>query len=87
MQEMTMTITDELSFQYGPGCKTFEQQANEQGYTLARHGDFLQKLGDALGLLHSNQVLSNAQYKAAVKRLNRQVVSFIRPRNTGATGV
>lgn len=79
MQEKVLTITDELVFQYGPGCKSFEQQANEQGYTLAKHADRIQQLGNALTLLYLEKLLNSAQYNSAVKRLHKQLVGLLLP--------
>ena len=80
MEEKVITYEDELTFRYGPGCKLLEQQANEQGYTLAESADHLQQLGNALSMLLANRILNNNQYGTALRRLHKQVMLSIRPK-------
>ena len=74
-----MTTKSEVQFRYGVANKSFEQQANEQGYTLGNRADYLQYLGNALAILRMNEILTQSQYNSAIKKLHAQLVAEVRP--------
>ena len=69
-----MTVT----LHYGVLADSLEQQANEQGYTFADKVDFVEDLRHAynMGVFH---FLTDKEKVSALKKVNKKVVSFLKP--------
>ena len=69
-----------IGFHYGFLADKFEKQANSQGFTLGKEAKRLQKLGDALVLCWMNNLITDAQYNAALKKLQMQIIKELKPK-------
>ena len=62
-----------IGFHHGALCKSYEEQANEQGFTLGDKADFLNDLGFKLVYIWIHGLLTDSQYDAALKKLQKQL--------------
>ena len=69
----------QIGFHHGALCEPYEQQANEQGYTLGEHADYLQDLGFKTCYLYIHGLLTDSQYDAALKKLQKMLVQSVSP--------
>lgn len=63
-----------VTFVHGAMVATYEEQANNQGFTLGNKAELAEKLRDAILILMFNDVLTDAQRWAAFKRLQKKVL-------------
>lgn len=68
-----------IGFHHGALCDPYEKQANDQGYTLGNDGGRLEKLGFSLTFARMHGCLTDAQYDAALKKLQKQLVRALKP--------
>lgn len=67
----------EIEFHYGIFCKSLEQQANEQGYTLGNKQELLEMLREAINRCLFSEVATNSQVNRMFKKLQKQVVKAL----------
>ena len=68
-----------VGFHYGILAEKFEKQANSQGFTLGKEAKRLQELGDALVLCWIGNLITDAQYNGALKKLQMQIIKGLKP--------
>ena len=72
-------MSKEVGFHHGALCDPYEQQANEQGYTLGEEKEFLEKLGFSIVFCWIHGLLTDSQYDAALKKLQKKLIKAIKP--------
>lgn len=70
-----------VEFYHGALSDPYEQQANEQGFTLGEEKELLEKLGFSLVLAHIHGLLPDGEYSKALARLQKKLVRALRPLN------
>lgn len=56
---------------------TYEEQARKQGYTLGDKAGLMEKLSFGLTLCHVHEVLTQAEYKQALQRLDKKLLESL----------
>ena len=72
-------MSKEIGFYHGALCDPYEKQANDQGFTLWKERERLEKLGFSLVYCHIHDVLTDSQYDAALKKLQKQLIKALKP--------
>jgi len=67
-----------VSFGYGCLCDTLEKQANEQGFTLGKHAEELERYRQAAITLRFGVDLPDSMYDKILKRIQKNVVKYIK---------
>ncbi len=68
-----------VSFHHGAFRDPYEVQARKQGYTLGDRAELMDNLGFGLSINHVHGVLTDAEYKRALQKLNRKLVDSLKP--------
>ena len=68
-----------VGFIHGALADPYEKQAREQGFTLGDKAELMDKLGFGLNICHVHGVLTDAEYNKALQRLNKKIVSNLKP--------
>lgn len=68
-----------VEFHHGALCDPYEQQANQQGFTLGEGKELLEKLGFSIVFCWIHGLLTDSQYDAALKKLQKKLVKAIKP--------
>ena len=68
-----------VGFIHGALADPYEKQAREQGFTLGDKAELMDKLGFWLSICHVHGVLTDAEYKRALQRLNKKIVGNLKP--------
>lgn len=76
-----------IGFHHGALCKPYEEQANEQGFTLGDKAEYLQDLGFKTVYIWIHGLLTDRQYDAALRKLQKQLVKAARPLENSGKGV
>jgi hypothetical protein len=76
-----------IGFHHGALCDPYEEQANEQGYTLGDKAEYLQDLGFKIVYIWIHGLLTDSQYDAALRKLQKQLVKAARPLDHSDKGV
>lgn len=71
------TIT--VGFYHGALSDPYEKQANAQGFTLGDKAKLLQDLGHHTVMIWIHGLLTDSQYDAALKKLQKQLVEALKP--------
>lgn len=71
-----MALTDKTTvmFRHGGLAPSYEEQANEQGFTFNDKADFIQRLGDGLVMAHIHGVLTDSQFDKAIEKFHKKVI-------------
>ena len=72
-------MSKEIIFHHGALCDPYEQQANEQGYTLGDKRELLENLGFSIVMCHIHGLLTESQYDSALKKLQKQLIKALIP--------
>ena len=72
-------MSKEIVFHHGALCDPYEQQANAQGFTLGKEREILEELGFSLVIAHIHSLLTESQYDAALKKLQKKLVKALKP--------
>lgn len=72
-------MSNEIGFHHGALCDPYEQQANQQGFTLGEEKELLEKLGSSIVFCWIHGLLTDSQYDAALKKLQKKLVKAIKP--------
>ena len=64
----------DVTFVHGAMIATYEEQANNQGFTLGSKAELAEELRHAILILMFNGVLTDAQRWAAFQRLQKKVL-------------
>ena len=67
-----------VGFGYGVLCDTLEAQANEQGFTLGKHSEELEKYRQAAITLRFGVDLPDSMYDKILQRIQKRVVKYIK---------
>ena len=67
-----------VGFGYGVLCDTLEEQANQQGYTLGKKSDELEKCRQAAITLRFGVDLPDSIYDKILQRIQKRVVKAIK---------
>lgn len=68
----------EIGFRHGVLCDSYEQQANEQGFTLGDKAKLFDKIGYAYNLLRIQGYLTDSQSDMVRKKIQKNLVKSIR---------
>ena len=68
-----------VGFHHGALCDSYEKQANEQGLTLGKDKELLEKLGFCVVMCHIHGLLTESRYDEALKRLQKKIVKSLKP--------
>lgn len=68
----------EIGFYHGALCDSYEQQANEQGFTLGDKAELFDKIGYAYNLLWIQGYLTDSQADMVRKKIQKNLVKSIR---------
>ena len=68
-----------VEFRHGFLSPSYEEQANEQGYTLGDQAEKFQKLGKYVLELHIFGVITDGETDKALQRLQKQFVKKLKP--------
>lgn len=71
-----------VGFHHGALCDPYEKQANAQGFTLGDKAKLLQDLGHHTVMIWIHGLLTDSQYDAALKKLQKQLVEALKPIDT-----
>ena len=66
----------EIGFYHGALCDSYEQQANEQGFTLGDKADLFDKIGYAYNLIQG--YLTDSQADIVCKKIQKNLVKSIK---------
>lgn len=72
-------MNQSVIFGYGALSQTLEEQANNQGYTLGKKADKLEKLRQARLHLMFGGILTDSQLEQTAQKLQSQVVKALKP--------
>lgn len=75
-----------VGFDHGALCDPYEEQANAQGFTLGDKAKLLQDLGHHTVMIWIHGLLTDSQYDAALKKLQKQLVKALKPIDTMGEG-
>ena len=68
----------QVGFGYGALCDPLEKQANEQGYTLGKKAETLDKIKDAINMCLFH-VATDSQVDSMTKKLHKKVLEALKP--------
>lgn len=71
----------EVKFAFGAMSPTLEAQANQQGYTLGREADKLEKLKKARVMLFLHGIINESTSESTAKKINQKVIDALSPLN------
>lgn len=69
----------EVGFRHGALCDSYEEQANEQGFTLGGNAELFDKIAYAYQLLWFHGYLTDSQVDAICNKIHKQLVNNLRP--------
>lgn len=75
-----------VGFYHGALCDPYEKQANAQGFTLGDKAKLFQDLGHHTVMIWIHGLLTDSQYDAALKKLQKQLVEALKPLDTMGGG-
>lgn len=72
-----MSQTTEIKIHYGALANPIEEQLNEQGFTLGKELEFIEKLQYSLTYCRFH-LLTDAQYQSCLKKFHKKVMDKIK---------
>lgn len=72
-----------IGFHHGALCPPYEQQANEQGYTLGKNAAFFHKVGFGLVAAYIHGYITESEYDRILKRFQRDLAKNVKPLEEG----
>ena len=69
-----------IGFHHGALCDSYEKQANDQGYTLGDKAEYLEDLGFKTTFIWIHGLLTDSQYDAALKKLQKMLAKAAKPK-------
>ena len=69
----------EIGFRHGALCGSYEEQANEQGFTLGDKAEIFDEIAYAYQLLWFHGYLTDNQVDVICKKLQKQLVKNLKP--------
>ena len=70
---------EQVGFSYGAISKTIEIQANEQGYTLGKGIDEIERCRQAITQLRFGIDTPDSIHKKLIERLHKKVIKSLKP--------
>ena len=70
---------NKVGFYYGALSDNLEKQANEQGYTLGKKAEELERCKEAIVTLMFGEILTDSQRDKAYQKLNKRVSKSLKP--------
>lgn len=67
-------MSSAICFYHGALCDTYEQQANEQGYTFGDEAEFVEKVGFGLVCAHIHGVITDGEYDKILRRFQQKIL-------------
>lgn len=78
---------DKIVFYHGALSDSYEEQANEQGYTFGENADWVQKIGDGLTCAHIHRCITPKEYDKILLRFQIKIlVKNLKPLNADMRG-
>ena len=74
-----MKETKMVGFHYGALSDKLEKQANEQGYTLGKKAEELERCKDAIITLMFGEILTDSQRDKAYDKLHKRIIKALKP--------
>lgn len=68
-----------VEFRHGFLSPSYEEQANEQGYTLGKEAERFQKLGEYVLKLRIFGIITDGETDKALQRLQKKFVKELKP--------
>jgi hypothetical protein len=70
----------QVGFHHSIFADTYENQANEQGFTLGDDAKWIEEMGKNLKMLHMHLCISDSEYSKILKRFqNKIIVKSLKP--------
>lgn len=67
-----------VGFHHGALCDPYEQQANEQGYTLGKEADLFGDIGYAYNMLYIHGYLTDSQADSVCKKIQKNLIRSLK---------
>lgn len=67
-----------VGFHHGALCDPYEQQANEQGYTLGKEADLFDDIGHAYNMLYIHGYLTDSQADSVCKKIQKKLIRSLK---------
>lgn len=74
----------QVGINYGAISAPIEEQLNEQGFTLGKQAEIVEKMAYGLVLNHVHGILTDSAYDRALQRLHKRIISQINLMDGGA---
>ena len=68
-------MSNTVCFYHGALCDTYEQQANEQGYTFGDEAEFVENVGFGLLCAHIHGVITDGEYDKILRRFQQKILT------------
>lgn len=65
----------EITFNYGLMAKTFEEQANKQGYTFGANAEWVEKISYGLKCAFIHGCITESEYQKIIKRFSEKILA------------
>ena len=64
-----------IVFHHGALMDTYEEQANQQGFTLGDHADFAQRVGFGIVAAHIHGCITDSEYDKILRRFQTKILT------------
>ena len=69
-----------VGFHHGVMADSYEEQANEQGYTFGEEKEFVEQVGFGLVCAHIHGCITDSEYDKILKRFQTKIlVKYLKP--------
>ena len=64
----------EIEFRHGALCDTYEEQANEQGYTFGDKAEWVEEVGYGLKCAYIHGCITDSEYDKILQRFQKKIL-------------
>lgn len=64
-----------IEFHHGALCDTYEEQANQQGFTYGDEAEFVQDIGFNLGVAYVHGCITDSEYDKILNRFQKKILT------------
>lgn len=68
----------EIGFHHGALRKSYEEQANEQGFTLGEKAELFEKIGRSYNMLRVHGYLTDSQADSVCKKIQKNLIKNLK---------
>lgn len=72
-------MAKEISFIHGALCDSYEEQANDQGYTLGNKAEMFDKIAFSYNMLRIHGYFTEKQEESVCKKIQKKLVAYLIP--------